>query len=187
VPVATGEPDGARLGGNKVSNLLVSLRTDLADPLARLRAIHGLTVAAKRAHDLEIGGLLEDWAEYARPWLVRLVFSRLLRALPRPPINLVVSNLRGPVHPQFLAGAELVGIYLGGPLLERVGLNFTMWTYRDTVYLAAVSCPDVLPDLRGLLDECELALAELAELARGPAGVIPIDRAAAQRRQAAPG
>lgn len=188
VPVATGGPDDARLGGNKVSNLLVSLRTDLADPRLRLQAIHGLTIAAKHAHDLEIGGLLEDWAEYARPWLVRLVFSRALRALPRPPINLVISNLRGPVHPQFLAGAELVGIYLGGPLLERVGLNLTVWTYRDTVYLAAVTCPDVLPDLRGLLDECELTLADLAAVAGGPAAVIPIDRAATQRRQAgAPG
>ncbi|PCC67732.1 acyltransferase, WS/DGAT/MGAT [Nannocystis exedens] len=166
VPVATGGPEDARLAGNKVSSLLVSLRTDLADPLVRLREIHALTEAAKHAHDLEVGGLLEQWTEYAHPWLVRLLMSRVLPRLPRPPLNLVISNVRGPADTQYLVGAALECLYLGGPLLERIGLNLTVWSYRETVHLAAVTCPDVSPDPHVLLQDCEQALAELVAAIR---------------------
>ncbi|MCY1060943.1 wax ester/triacylglycerol synthase family O-acyltransferase [Nannocystis sp. SCPEA4] len=161
IPVATGGPEDARLGGNKVSSLLVSLRTDLADLLVRLREIHALTEAAKHAHELEVGGLLEQWTEYAHPWLVRLLMSRVLPRLPRPPVNLVISNVRGPTDTQYLIGASLESLYLGGPLVEQIGLNLTVWSYRETVHLAAVACPDVSPDPHVLLRDCEHALAEL--------------------------
>ncbi|MDC0716648.1 WS/DGAT/MGAT family O-acyltransferase [Nannocystis bainbridge] len=161
VPVATGGLEDVRLSGNKVSSLLVSLRTDVADPLARLREIHALTEAAKDAHDHEIGGLLEQWSEYARPWLMQLFMNQVLPRLPRPPVNLVISNVRGATETRYLVGSALDSIYLGGPLLAQIGLNLTVWSYRDTLHLAAVGCPDTLPDLRALLAECEHALAEL--------------------------
>lgn len=161
IPVATGGPEDARLGGNKVSSLLVSLRTDLADPLVRLREIHALTESAKHAHDLEVGGLLEQWTEYAHPWLVRLLMSRVLPRLPRPPVNLVISNVRGPTDTQYLVGASLERLYLGGPLVEQIGLNLTVWSYREAVHLAAVTCPDVGLDPHVFLGDCEHALAEL--------------------------
>ncbi|MBZ5708359.1 WS/DGAT/MGAT family O-acyltransferase [Nannocystis pusilla] len=166
IPVATGGPEDARLGGNKVSSLLVSLRTDLADPLVRLREIHALTESAKHAHDLEIGGLLEQWTEYAHPWLARLLMSRVLPRLPRPPVNLVISNLRGPTDTRYLIGASLERLYLGGPLVEQLGLNLTLWSYRETVHLAAVTCPDVGLDPHELLRDCEHALAELIAAVR---------------------
>lgn len=168
VPVATDELDAARLGGNKVSSLLVSLCTDIADPVDRLRAIRTLADAAKCMHARDVAGLLESWAEYARPWLVRLVFRRLLPLLPRPPINLVISNIRGSGEIRYLDGAELSRIYLAGPLLERVGLNLTVWSYRDTLHLGAVACPDGLVHLRALLDACMLTFSELLAAA-GPA------------------
>jgi WS/DGAT/MGAT family acyltransferase len=161
VPVATGGSEDARLGGNKVSSLLVSLRTELADPLVRLREIQAHTEAAKLAHDLEIGGLLERWTEYAHPWLVRLIMSGVLPRLRRPPVNLVISNVRGPTDPRYLVRASLESQYLGGPLVEQIGLNLTAWSYRETVHLAAVVCPDVSPDPHVLLRDCEHALAEL--------------------------
>lgn len=161
VPVATGGPEDVRLGGNKVSSLLVSLRTDTADPLGRLREIHALTEAAKHAHDLEIGSLLEKWCEYARPWLVRLFMSRVLPHLPRPPVNLVISNVRGPTEAQYLVGAALESVYLGGPLVEQIGLNLTVWSYGETVHLAVVACPEAIPDPHLLLADCEHALAAL--------------------------
>jgi WS/DGAT/MGAT family acyltransferase len=169
VPVATGGVDDARLVGNKVSSLLISLRTDLDDPLDRLRAIQGQVDAAKTAHDREIGDLLANWAEHAHPGLLRLCFHRLVPLLPRPPINLVISNVRGAGETRYLGGTELARMYLAGPLLERVGLNLTVWSYRDTLCVSAVACPDGLPDPRAVLDECEHALAELVAAARGPA------------------
>ncbi|MFZ6184282.1 WS/DGAT/MGAT family O-acyltransferase [Nannocystis pusilla] len=176
VPVATGGLEDARLSGNKVSSLLVSLRTDIADPLARLREIHALTDSAKDAHDHAVGGLLEQWSEYARPWLIRLFMDQVLPRLPRPPVNLVISNVRGARETQYLVGSALDSVYLGGPLLEQIGLNLTVWSYRDAVHLAAVGCPDTIPDPRLLLGECKHALAELVVAAQraGPERGHPV-------------
>jgi hypothetical protein len=110
--------------------------------------------------------LLEQWAEYARPWLIRLFMDQVLPRLPRPPVNLVISNVRGPTETQYLVGAALDSIYLGGPLLEQIGLNITVWSYHDAVHLAAVVCPDTIPDPGVLLAECEHALAELVVAVR---------------------
>lgn len=166
VPVSTGaEGEELRLAGNKVSNLLVSLRTDIDDPALRLREIGRASAAAKRAHDREIGELLETWAEYAHPRLVRLFLAGVPRALPRPMVNLIISNIRGPVQRRRLAGAELRRVYLAGPLLEHVGLNLTVWSYDGTMHLAGVACPDAIADLRGLLDDCLAALTELVAAA----------------------
>lgn len=171
VPVATGmEGDDLRLGGNKVSNLLVSLRTDIDDPVQRLLEICGRSVSAKQAHDREVGGLLEKWAEYAHPWLVRMFLAGVPRMVPRPMVNLVISNIRGPAERRHLAGAELTKLYLAGPLLEHVGLNLTVWSYMDTMHLAGVACPDAVHDLRALLDDCMAALLELVAAARREAG-----------------
>jgi diacylglycerol O-acyltransferase len=167
VPVATG-PEGAelRLVGNKVSNLLVSLCTDIDDPALRLREICERSAAAKRAHDLEIGGLLETWAEYAHPSLVRLFLAGVPQLAPRPMVNVIISNIRGPVQRGRLAGAVLRRVYLAGPLLEHVGLNLTVWSYDGTMHLAGVACPDAIDDLRGLLDDCLAALTELVAAAQ---------------------
>jgi WS/DGAT/MGAT family acyltransferase len=173
VPVSTGgEGEELRLAGNKVSNLLVSLRTDIDDPGLRLREICRSSAAAKQAHDQEIGELLETWAEYAHPSLVRMFLAGVPRVMPRPMVNLVVSNIRGPARRRHLAGAELQRVYLAGPLLEHVGLNLTVWSYCETMHLAGVACPDAIADLRALLDDCLAALTELAAAARGAAATV---------------
>lgn len=173
VPVATAvESEEPRLGGNKVSNLLVSLPIDVDDPVARLRRIRESSSAAKQAHDREIGELLETWAEYARPPMIRAVLARMPQMVPRPMVNLVISNIRGPAERRHLAGAELVRVYLAGPLLEHVGLNLTVWSYEHTMHLAGVACPDAIDDLRGLLDDCLAALAELVAAARREAATV---------------
>ena len=108
-----------RLSGNRVSNLFTSLRTDLADPVERLNAIHDVTGAAKEVQNLLGIDMLADWVEYAPPrpysWVMRL-YSRLgLAERHRPPINLVVSNVPGPRDPLYIAGARLVGHLVGRP------------------------------------------------------------------------
>ncbi|MGH2758933.1 MAG: wax ester/triacylglycerol synthase family O-acyltransferase, partial [Actinomycetota bacterium] len=62
VPVSTAaEPE--RLSGNKVSNMFTSLRTDIPDPVERLRAIHEVTKTAKEFHNVLGAEMLRDWSE----------------------------------------------------------------------------------------------------------------------------
>jgi WS/DGAT/MGAT family acyltransferase len=175
VPVSTAaEPD--RLGGNKVSNMFTALRTDIEDPIERLRAISEVTKEAKEFHNVLGSEMLRDWSEITPPrpfaWFMRMYSRRQLAAKHRPPINLVVSNVPGPPSPLSIADARIVTLYSMGPILEGIGLNVTVWSYVDSLNFGLVSCPEFAPDLWALTDALGVELAELvkrAEEARPPA------------------
>ncbi len=169
VPVSA-DPSGAplRLAGNRVAYLLTALRTDVADPIERLRATREVTAEAKL--ELEIGGreLAFEWMEYLPPLLyawLRRAHARLRLADSFPtPSNLVVSNVPGPRETLYWSGSRLVELYSIGPLSEGIGLNFTVWSYRDRLHVAALACREQLPDLPGIVASlhAELALLEAA-------------------------
>ena len=60
-----------------------------------------------------------------------------------------------------IAGAEIVELCSMGPILEGIGLNFTVWSYCDELYVGAVSCPQLVPDLRRVVDMLDGALDDL--------------------------
>ncbi len=168
IPVSTAaEPD--RLGGNKVSNMFTALRTDIEDPVERLRAIHDVTKAAKEFHNVLGSEMLRDWSEITPPrpfaWFMRMYSRRNLAARHRPPINLVVSNVPGPQAPMTIADANIVALYSMGPILEGIGLNVTVWSYVDSINFGVVSCPEFAPDLWAFSDALGDELAALVKRA----------------------
>jgi diacylglycerol O-acyltransferase len=176
VPVSAGAPPAGpegrpgRLSGNKVSNLFTSLRTDIADPVARLRAIHDVTQAAKEVQDALGADLLIDWSEVTPPRIFSAwmrLYSRLrLADRHRPPINLVISNVPGPRQPLHIAGGRLLDIYSMGPILEGIGLNVTVWSYVDRLGFGLVACRETMPDLWDVADHLHDALSELRKAAQ---------------------
>jgi diacylglycerol O-acyltransferase / wax synthase len=176
-PLVAGVPIGTdaagsepRLAGNKVSNLFTSLRTDIADPVERLAAIHEVTGAAKEVANLLGVDTLADWVEYTppRPYaFVMRAYSRLRIAdRHRPPINCVVSNVPGPREPLYVAGARMESIYSVGPVLEGIGLNVTVWSYLDQLNVGVVACREHLPRLWEITDALHASLAELVDRAK---------------------
>lgn len=168
VPVGTDVPGAEpRLVGNRVSNMFTTLATDVTDPVARLQRIHEVTASAKQAQATLGLDLMERWVELT-PAPVLKAFMRLysrwhLADRHRPPINLVVSNVPGPDVPLFVDGARLTDLYSVGPVLEGAGLNITVWSYRDRLQVAALSCRELLPDPRALTSRMATALEELVE------------------------
>lgn len=183
VPVSTdAEPD--RLGGNKVSNMFTALRTDIEDPVERLKAISEVTRAAKEFHNVLGSEMLRDWSEITPPrpfaWFMRMYSRRDLAARHRPPINLVVSNVPGPTQPLSVADANIVALYSMGPILEGIGLNVTVWSYVDSMNFGLVSCPEFAPDLWDLTEGISTELTALTKRASltypsgtGPRTVMP--------------
>ena len=179
-PLVAGVPvsaptDEVRLSGNRVSNMFTSLRTDIEDPVERLAAIHDVTGAAKEVQNLLGIDMLADWVEYAPPrpysWAMKL-YSRLgLAERHRPPINCVVSNVPGPRDPLYIAGARLVGIWSVGPILEGIGLNVTVWSYRSALHVGVLGCREHWDDLHVVTDGMADALAELVALAKVRTGI----------------
>ncbi len=177
VPVSTRDAGLGHELGNRISGMLVSLATDLDDPVQRLGAIAASTRVAKEQEQLHRGRLLGDLAQIAAPGLV----SRLARAVVgtklfdrvRPPFNVTVSGLKGPDFPLFCAGSRVVALHPVGPIAEGVGLNVTVLSYIDQLHFGLFACRKLLPELEVLAAAVDEALGELGACAleaRGAAG-----------------
>ncbi len=167
VPMAT-RTGRHRLSGNHVDNLFVTLRTDIADPLARLRAIHESTVAARTVR-AEFGPELFERRAGLVPAALHGVLPRLWGATRladrvRPPVNLVASCVRGPRSPLGLDdGSTVSALYSSGPILEGIGVNVTAWSYVDTLYVSVLGCAASLPDPWLLVEDLHAEVAAWAD------------------------
>jgi WS/DGAT/MGAT family acyltransferase len=145
---------------NQVSGIYARLQTQIADPAERLRTIAAASVIAKD-HSAAMGTLLNDWGELIGPVLLGIakrVYARLTQL--RPMYNIVVSNVPGGQAPYFL-GAQVLAMYMFGPVMHGVGLNVTLFSANGTLLVAVISCPALLPDPRALADGFNPALNEL--------------------------
>lgn len=169
VPVSRRTAEDAGRYGNHTSAMYVLLRSDLGDPVERLRATHAAAQAAKQHFQDTLGAQLADWLELFPPIVSRLVFSRLptwMAKLRRPPqANLIVSNVPGPSEPLFYGHARMTHFFSVGPVLESMGLNATAWSYCDQLNVSFLACRDAVPGVWELADGVRAALEELAKLA----------------------
>jgi diacylglycerol O-acyltransferase len=175
VPVST-DPNVARMSGNRVDSLYVTIGTDIADPRARLDHIHEVTTASKEVRGALGHSLLEQRADVVPPQLyrsaVRLWTRTGLANRVSPPLNVVLSNVAGPRERIFFGPIELQALYSVGPILEGIGLNITAWSYVDSLGVSLLGCPESVPDPWLIVDALHDALAELGD-AVGTALVEP--------------
>jgi diacylglycerol O-acyltransferase / wax synthase len=173
VPVSI-DPKVARLSGNRVDSLYVTIGTDIADPLERLRHCSRVARAAKEVRSMLGSDLMELRAEVIPPQ----IFSSTVRNWSRtrlanrvhPPINLVASNVAGPRQPIRFGPVTLEALYSVGPILEGIGLNLTAWSYVDALHVSALGCSASLPDPWRVVEALHVSLAELVDLSgAGPA------------------
>jgi hypothetical protein len=82
-----------------------------------------------------------------------------------PVHNLIVSNVPGPPVPLYFAGAEVVGLFPFGPLMEGTGLNITVLSGNGRLHIGLIACPELVPHLDELLDAMLDGLTSLATLA----------------------
>jgi hypothetical protein len=93
----------------------------------------------------------------------------LLRNLKLPKLGLIVSNVRGPEVPIYMAGARLVAYLPISIVIDGIGLNCTGFSYAGTLWVCAISCRDMLPDpaffaecLRESFDDLKRGAADFA-------------------------
>jgi len=172
VPVST-DPSATRLGGNRVDSLYVSIGTDIADPLERLRHVQAVAAASKEVRSALGNDLLERRADIVPPQLYALAVRAWARGglanHMRPPVNLVLSNVPGPKQRLRIGQAELDAIYSVGPILEGIGLNITAWSYADALHVSVLGCPASAPDPWPIADALHDSLKEMVQMADRPA------------------
>jgi WS/DGAT/MGAT family acyltransferase len=183
--------------GNQVGFTLMPVHSDIAEPLERLRAINQSAQTSKRVTDAVGKELARDLLEY----LPAPVSGMLLRNVKLPGIGLIVSNVRGPDAPLYMAGAQLVNYSPISIPIDGMGLNVTGFSCAGTMWICAVSCREMMPDpaffaecLRSSFEELKQAAARHADAieaaaeaavarpgkARSVAGKRPAKRAAAK-------
>jgi len=155
--------DGA--GGNRISAMFYALPVHLDDVAARIEAVQRSASAAKEVHAVAGVGTGAAIAALVPPRVVGPVMRAisglgLARVVP-PLANVIVSNVRGPDLPLYVAGARVESIYPMGPLMEGTGLGVTVATYRDALGVGMLACPDLLPQLGALVDAIDAELAAL--------------------------
>jgi WS/DGAT/MGAT family acyltransferase len=176
-------PDSERgAAGNMVSGMFTTLGTDIADPLDRLVAVREATHQSKEfanalgaqtllgMADLMPGGLVGLGARTS----ARLSLANRLR----PVFNTTVTNMPGPRHPLYMAGAQLVAMYGAGMITEGMGLIHPVMSYCGEITISFTSCREMLPDpavyadcLRASFDELASATIHRGRRARRVAAV----------------
>ena len=151
VPVSVrSRGDTLETGVNRLSGMVVSLATDVADPLCRLAAIAEGAQAAKDQHRVIGADLFSELATLGVPALLgpcgRLVRSMGLTSR-FPPFSVVVSSFPGPDFALYCGGAELLAYHPFGPVIDGAALNITAMTYRDHIDFGLLACRDAVPDV----------------------------------------
>lgn len=166
-PISTRGSDNGL--GNQITNMTVSLATDLADPAARLRKIHENSTAAKLG--VEKGSfdwmaiMAESFAPGVAEWMMKA--ADLVGDLGPLPGNFVVSNVRATPVPLYMAGARIASIMPLSMLTVGQGLNFTVVSYCDHIDVGIIVDPELVPDPWALADHLQTALEELETAAEG--------------------
>jgi WS/DGAT/MGAT family acyltransferase len=173
VPISVRRPDQEGELGNHVSMMLVDLPADEADPVQRLRRVSGGTAGAKEQHGALGADTLQDLAELTPAGVAALAARLYTRAhgadRHRPIWNVVVSNVPGPRIPLYQAGAKVEAMYPIGPVHEMCGLNVTLFSYQDMVYVGLNADRDLVPDVEAIATGICESIEDLAKLA-GEAG-----------------
>jgi WS/DGAT/MGAT family acyltransferase len=160
--------------GNQVGFTLMPVHSEIDDPIDRLREIVESAEKSKRVTDAIGKELARDLLENTPA----IIADPLLRNVQVPRIGLVVSNVRGPDVPLYMAGAQLVNYVPISIVIDGVGLNVTAFSYAGRMWICAVSCREMLPDPAFFADCMRAAFEQMKEGARREAAFTVAEGAA---------
>lgn len=189
-PLVAGVPVSLREAGddtanNQASMILVSLATDITDPVQRLKAINASSNASKSTMNRFKAMILDDFPTFAAPWLVSGIASMvgrsgLVNLLP-PAANVAISNVAGAPFPMYFAGALVTSYYPVSIASHGTALNVTVQSYNGRMDYGLIACRRAVPDITEIGDymlaEHKL-LMDLTQTHPAAAGVAPVKAAA---------
>jgi WS/DGAT/MGAT family acyltransferase len=193
VPVSL-RATGDESANNQVSGVVMTLATDVADPLQRLKKIAEGSANVKAMIGRVKAAIPTDFPMLAAPWLMSGLASlygrsRLANVLP-PLANVVISNVPGVQQQLYFAGAKIVSYYPVSIPAHGMALNITVQSYNGRLDYGLIGCRRAIPDIMDLADSLLAEHRKLLELARGlevaaaapsPAPVVAAEAAPAKR------
>ena len=137
-------------GGNIVSAMTVQVRSDIEDPVERLKAVHAGTAEAKELSSAVGAKSMTDYTQFIPSTLTaqaaRLASRWGLLNRVSPFYNCVITNVPGPQVPLYNTGARMVANYGTGPILDGMALFHAITSYCGDFAISATSCRVIMPD-----------------------------------------
>ncbi|WP_418118122.1 WS/DGAT/MGAT family O-acyltransferase [Variovorax sp. 350MFTsu5.1] len=184
-PLVAGVPVSLREAGddtanNQASMILVSLASDITDPIQRLKAINASSTSSKSTMNRFKAVILDDFPTFAAPWLVSGIASMVGRSgivnLLPPAANVAISNVAGAPFPMYFAGALVTCYYPVSIASHGTALNVTVQSYNGRMDYGLIACRRAVPDITEIGDymlaEHKL-LMELTQKHPAAAGAAP--------------
>ena len=177
VPISLRQ-EGDTTANNQVAGTLVDLGTELADPVARLKAIKRGTSAMKKEMGTFRGVIPTDFPSLGSPWLISGLASLYGRSRIADWLrlaNVTISNVPGSRVPVYLCGAKMTDYYPLSIVVHGVALNITVQSHVDQICFGLIACRRAVPDVRELGNQVKRAMETLRALASHVAPAAPAE------------
>jgi WS/DGAT/MGAT family acyltransferase len=171
-PVSARPDDMRQAAGNMVSTMSLPVRSDIANPLDRLRAVHGESEKAKRLTRTVGASLATELAHFlpsTTSGLLATAYGRYGLAKRLPPIfNTIITNVPGPNFPLYSMGSRMVASFGLGPIVHGLGLFQPVIGYNGQITVSAISCREMMPDPEFYCDCLTESFEDLKKAAKKP-------------------
>lgn len=156
--------------GNKITNMSVSLATNIADPVERFKTIHANTTACKEARSglsakllTDIGGQIPASTQFfaARMMTRSDVAARLT--------NVMISNVPGPQQQTFMNGAKAIMPLGLAPISNYMGLFIGTPSGGGYINFCVTSARNIMPDVSLFVEYLYESFEELMAAAQSAA------------------
>jgi WS/DGAT/MGAT family acyltransferase len=147
VPVnLRGEGDGESLG-NRFGIVAVELPVGLENPLARLNEVNRRMAALKNSLEPPVTLGLLTALGYAPQFVQNRLFDLLLSRA-----SAVMTNVPGPQHPLYLAGAPIKQIMFWVPQSGDIGMGVSILSFNGHVQFGLMTDAAMVPDPQAIID-----------------------------------
>lgn len=141
VPVNLRPPGPISELGNRFGLVFLDLPLSIADPLARVREVHRRMLALKQSQQAMVAFAILAGLGVAPDFLKERVVDALAANA-----SMVVTNVRGPGQPRWLAGRRIMRQVFWVPQSGGIGLGISILSYAGEVSVAVVSDAQRIPD-----------------------------------------
>ena len=159
MPMSTRDPNAGSDVGNQIGVAITDLCTDIEDPIEHLIAVSAAAVRTKKNSKILSSEIQSQLINVLPSSIVEKVLSHQIRTH----ANVVVSNVRGPNVPLYLAGAKMQMFMPISIPFDGLGLNITGFSYNGALWIAIVCCRSMLPDPAFLTKCLNDSFAEILE------------------------
>lgn len=137
-------------GGNLVRLINVALRTDISDPISRLKSIHEYVSEQKEVNNsVRVRKQMKTIDHLPAAMLslgIKAITKDIIFNRINPPFNTIITNVPGPRNEMYFCGAKQVELIGLGCPVNNMGLFHTVTSYNNWLRITPLACRDMLSD-----------------------------------------